>query len=78
MTTKRLTMNLMKMTEADLADHHDVLPELQHLRVALHHLIELMYWQTFKWQTSLSSKPRYHKNQEYLSKDRSGEKDGGT
>ena len=47
-------MNLWQ--EADLADHHDVLPELQHLWVALHHLIELVYWQTFKWQNSLSSR----------------------
>ena len=48
---------MMMHMKVDLADHHDVLPELQHLRVALHHLIQLVYWQPFKWQTSLSSKP---------------------
>lgn len=53
-------MNMMNMTtETDLANHHDVLPELQHLRIALHHLIQLVYWQTFKWQKSLLSKSNY-------------------
>ena len=74
-TTKRLTVDgRIYDQEADLADHHDVLPELQHLRVALHHLIELVYWQTFKWQREeLKMRVKSNLEQKMVSKSNLGQ-----